>query len=246
MDEKKWRNLGALLRGNLNWVIALGLFGVGYLFLYFPHWTGDTDKNAPQTAATLVGALWGSAALLFGAQINEWIRRRENKEKIKLEKENINTILLSRFKSIFSDLSSTLSSLEKFLAYMEEHKKTETKWDSPVVIPIEFLSNNFIYSKLFLFDNNCQYLLHFHESVGKTRRDMIYYSEKYGEKLEKPIIIFFTVDLKANFSYAYEIAKNIWPDEHVEMCKKMVNMAPVLQGYLDRTKKLLGEPVAKS
>jgi hypothetical protein len=159
MDEKKWRNLGALLRGNLNWVIALGLFGVGFLFLYFPHWTGDTDKNAPQTAATLVGALWGSAALLFGAQINEWIRRRENKEKIKLEKENINAILLSRFKIIFSDLSVILRECKNFLDNAEQNEAIEENFNYDFFTPVEFLSNNFIYNKLFLFDNNCQYLL---------------------------------------------------------------------------------------
>ena len=67
MEEKeRWSFRGWGL-SNLNWVLALLLFGLGYWFLRFPHWTGDTHDSAPQTAATLVGALWGSAALLFGA-----------------------------------------------------------------------------------------------------------------------------------------------------------------------------------
>jgi hypothetical protein len=115
MGEKKWRNLGSPLLGNLNWMLVLGFFGVGFLFLHFPHWTGDTEKTAPQTAATLVGALWGSAALLLGAQINEQIRRRDEVNKNLQKAKNFSNILFAQFKNISINAALLAKSIKYYI-----------------------------------------------------------------------------------------------------------------------------------
>jgi hypothetical protein len=65
------------------------------------------------------------------------------------------------------------------------------------------------------------------------------FSEKFGQKITKDVIIILTQDLEMNCLYACKIAKNIWPNEQIEMRGKMVNMSHKLQEYLDHAKKLL-------
>ena len=220
MGEKTWRNLGSPLLSNLNWVLALLLFGFGFLFLHFPRWTGDASPtSAPQTAAILIGALWGSAALLFGAQINEWIRRREDERKLKLNMLNLDNTLLIQFIYILDKLSWITNYVKHYLdAYPVFVQKN---FDYLQLKPICFVFSDIIYKQMLSLDRKkIAVILDFDRSIVKLRENIDTFQRV---NLENHFLSVFNItdDLEESFKKSLNLAEYIWKNEVIHLTKEM-------------------------
>jgi len=70
----------------------------------------DPTTNAPTTAATFAGALLGAAALFFGSQINEVIRRGDAKTQLQERQRRVRAVLDNEFVRVCANL---IQSVEK-------------------------------------------------------------------------------------------------------------------------------------
>ena len=235
MGEKKWRNLGSLLLSNLNWLLVLGFFGVGFLFLHFPHRTGDTEKTAPQTAATLVGALWGSAALLLGAQINEQIRRRDEVKKNLQKAKNFSNILFAQFKNI----SINAELLARSIKYYIQNQDVETNsLNLEIIMQNSFLSHDFMYKNLSLLEKYIGGIIDFHQSIEVLHHDSMVFCRQSNSRIDVGIAYFILEDLDIVFQNAVALAESMWPNEQIKIRGKTENLVEFLQRNLESIKKL--------
>ena len=234
MGEKKWRNLGSPLLGNLNFVLAVGLFWVGFLFWRFPHWTGDTDKSAPQTAATLVGALWGSAALLLGAWVNEGIRHRDEVRKNSQKAKNFNKILFAQFRSVINNMTSLVCYI-KF--YIENSNEEPSHMNLEIALQNSFLSHDFMYENLSLLRKYIEVLIQFHQSVEALRYETMFFLKQSNSVINVEIAHLIRRDLDIVFQSAVALAESMWPNEQIKIRGKTENLVE----YLKRILKIVRE-----
>ena len=247
MGEKKRRNLGGPLLSNLNWLLAALLFLFGIVILILAYLVKRTLPDAPQTAATLIGALWGSAALLLGAQINEVIRHREEARKNLQKVENLSNILLNQFNNVCISLSLFLNSIKIYLYSLNTKQIVSFNLNNlnhPVHFNYElntqnnFLSNDFMYKNLLLLENNVGKIIKFHQNVEKFRLYSIFWSKKSESKISREIAFFLLEYLCGVFDASIVLAESMWPDEQIEIEGKTENLVQFLQKNLKTIKEL--------
>ncbi len=236
MGGEKRRNFGGWWLGNLNWVLALWLFGLGLLFLHFPRWTGDASPtSAPQTAAILVGALWGSAALLLGAQINEQIRHRDQVRKNLQKAKNFNNILLAQFVNVYKDI-------ELLVTFINVYIKTQDGKQIPVHLEIilrnSFLSHDFMYENLSLLEKHIGEIMNFHKSFEELRSYSIFYLYKSDSIINLVLADIIRGYLDIVFQSAVALAESMWPNEQIKIRGKTENLVEFLQKNLKNIREL--------
>ncbi len=229
MDDKKRRNLGGWLPGNLNWMLAFGLFGLGLLFLHFPSWTGDASATAPQTAATLVGALWGSGALLLGAQINEGLRHREEERKLQTEIKKIDEILFVQFIYVCDRLSFLTSYIK---VYLDLSPGGEIKiFDYLHLAPPTLIFNDVLYQKMISLDiTKISLILNFDKLIGKFSEHIEVFSKNIIKNRENDKeknlfnMLNFINKLHEILESAHIISRFLWPNQTIELTRQMKQM----------------------
>ena len=234
VGEKKWRNLGSLLLSNLNWLLAVGLLGLGFLFLHFPRWTGDASPtSAPQTAATLVGALWGSAALLLGAQVNEWIRSRDEERKNLQNAENFKRILFAQFRNV---INNAVLLLRHIGIYIKHNDGRPVRMALEIRLQNKFLSHDFMYENLYLLERYINELIVFHQSIETLCYETMFFMTKTNSQIDDGTAYFILDNLDATFQSAVALAQSMWPDEQIKIGEENKNLVEYLQQNLEKAR----------
>jgi hypothetical protein len=101
---------------HLNWLIGTVLLCAGFAVIRWPFLI-DPTTNAPTTAATFAGALLGAAALFFGSQINEVIRRGDAKTQLQEWQRRVRAVLDNEFVRVCVNLIQYANDLSKSLSY---------------------------------------------------------------------------------------------------------------------------------
>lgn len=230
--------LSLKLLGNLNLLLAAALFGLGYLFLRYPQLTGDLSASAPEAAATLVGALWGSGALLFGAYVNEKIQRGVAQDEIR-RKRGITTHIL---RVQFIEICRSLFSLSQvILLYLRHELQSGPKhFNYTVFMPPRFVFADVILTEISCLDErDVALILNFHLGVEGARDELQLWSMKTGSTIIEPVAFFLLQCLRKNFELARTLSDRMWPYEEILERNKYVPVKDRLRDELEKIRQTL-------
>ena len=217
-----WGAVSANVSGALAFLIVV----LGGLLFRYPKWTGDSSTSAPQTAATLVGALWGSAAVLFGAWLSERASRhreadlraeraaeadarRKADEEARRRLENISRnakiFLLDRFINI----TFTIQSAARTLTYIAKASdKQPTNYNYGLIRPMNFIPSVNINDIFSVIDAHHAQIVFRYNTLNDSLISIIdFWSQKMNGSINDAVAIFIMQNIRKELEFSLKVSE---------------------------------------
>lgn len=197
-------------------LLALVLVAVGAVVLRWPGLilAGNlADKAshtaAAQTAATLVGAFWGSGAVFLGAWINDRNRKQTERERIEQQRQAIRKALWAQFISIcgiYVRISRIILLVDNYFS----RGNVPTEQFCYPSLPL-FLFSDALTEQTFLLEAlEIGASFKFHQKNQALREELLLYDEQTNSRISRQHTVFITTSLLECLQAAIDLAEILW------------------------------------